>query len=108
MDKFHEFSVKSTFNSRKVRVVDCASKEFKTWNVDGEVEKVLWNHFNPFTCLAATEKGNVHMIDVRQEKKSLWTLNAHHEGINGMTLSSQCPDILITGSSDKTMKVNKQ
>ena len=53
----------------------------------------------------ATEKGMIHMIDVRNDGKSLWTLSAHSEGINGMSLSSQCPDCLVTGSSDKTMKV---
>merc|ERR1719414_2809504 len=33
------------------------------------------------------------------------TLNAHSEGVNGMSLSTQCPDCLITASSDKTVKV---
>jgi periodic tryptophan protein 1 len=47
----------------------------------------------------------VHMIDARVEGKHLWTLNAHSEGINGMSLSSQCPDCLVTGSSDQTVKV---
>ena len=45
------------------------------------------------------------MFDARQDDKPLWTLNAHSEGINGLALSSQCPDCLITGSSDKSMKV---
>ena len=45
------------------------------------------------------------MFDARQDDKSLWTLNAHAEGVNGMSLSTQCPDCLITGSSDKTIKV---
>lgn len=45
------------------------------------------------------------MYDARNEGKSLWTLSAHTEGVNGITLSSQCPGLLVTGSSDKTMKV---
>ena len=89
----------------KARVYDCNQESFKSWKVDGEVEKVLWNHFNPYTFLVATEKGMVHMVDVRQDGKSLWKLSAHSEGINGMALSTQCPDCLVTGSSDKTMKV---
>ena len=39
-----------------VRLFDCASDNtFKQWNVDGEVEKVLWNHFDPFTFLVRTK-----------------------------------------------------
>ena len=45
------------------------------------------------------------MFDARQDKKSIWTLSAHSEGINGMSLSTQCPGLLITGSSDKSIKV---
>ena len=41
---------------RKVRLFDCTSENnFKEWNVDGEVEKVLWNHFNPFTFLVSNK-----------------------------------------------------
>ena len=45
------------------------------------------------------------MVDARQDGKHLWTLSAHSEGINGMSMSSQCPGVLVTGSSDKTVKV---
>ena len=45
------------------------------------------------------------MFDARQDDKPLWTLNAHNEGVNGMALSTQCPDCLVTASSDKTMKI---
>ena len=91
---------------RKVRIYDCNQEgSHKCWKVDGEVEKVLWNHFNPYTFLVATEKGMIHMIDARQDSKPLWALSAHSEGINGMALSTQCPDCLVTGSSDQTMKV---
>ena len=89
----------------KARLFDCKSENnYKEWVVDGEVEKVLWNHFNPFTFMVSTDQGNIHMFDARQDK-SLWTLNAHSEGVNGMSLSTQCPDCLITASSDKTVKV---
>ena len=61
-----------------------------------------------FFCIflkVSTDQGMVQMFDARQDKKSLWTLNAHSEGVNGMSLSTQCPDCLITASSDKTVKV---
>ena len=87
------------------RVYDCNSGTCKSWKVQGEVEKVLWNRFNPFQFLVATEQGYVHMVDARQDGKHLWTLSAHSEGINGISMSSQCPGLLLTGSSDKTVKV---
>ena len=41
------------------RVYDCNQGACKTWKVNGEVEKVLWNRFNPYNFLVATEKGYV-------------------------------------------------
>ena len=85
---------------------DCRDvKSVRKWQVQGEVEKVLWNHFNPFTILVATETGFVHMVDVRQTEKPLWTLQAHDDGINGMTMSTHCPDCVVTVSTDEVMKV---
>jgi len=89
----------------KARIFDCNQVSHKSWTVDGEVEKVLWDHFNPFNFIVATEKGFVYMMDARNDGKSIWTLSAHSEGVNGLSLSSQCPGLLVTGSSDKTMKV---
>jgi periodic tryptophan protein 1 len=51
---------------KRVRVADCRSQEsHKAWRVEGEVERVLWDHFNPFHCLASTDAGTVHCLDVR-------------------------------------------
>jgi len=89
-----------------VRLFDCSSENtFKQWKASGEVEKVLWNHFDPFSFMVATDSGIVQMFDARQDDKAVWTLNAHSEGVNGLVLSTQCPGCLVTASSDKTMKV---
>lgn len=53
----------------------------------------------------ATDTGYVQMIDVRQEQSPVWTLQAHSEGVNGLSLSTQCPDMMVTVSGDRTMKV---
>ena len=50
--------------------------------------------------------GHVHLFDVRREDKPVWTLSAHSDGVNGLVLSPQCPDCLVTVSSDETMKVS--
>ena len=53
----------------------------------------------------ATDTGVVQMFDARNDDKAVWTLKAHSEGVNGLVMSTQCPGCLITGSSDKTIKV---
>lgn len=90
---------------KMVRVADCRSQDsFKKWRVTGEVESVKWNHFNPYQCIASTDAGTVHCIDVRKDSP-LWTLSAHTEEVTGISLSSQCPGCLVTVSADKSMKV---
>jgi len=91
-----------------VRVFDCRTAgQHKKWNVGtgAEVERVLWDHFNPHRVLASTDKGQVVCLDVRQDKKPVWTLSAHNDAVTGLSLSSQCPGCLVTVSQDKTLKV---
>ena len=38
---------------RKVRLFDCKSDNAKTWLASGEVEKVVWNHYNHYTCFVS-------------------------------------------------------
>jgi len=88
-----------------VRLFDCrAPDSCKSWGVGGEIERVVWDHFNPFRCLAATDSGSVHYMDVRQEKP-IWTLSAHSEAVTGLTLSAQVPGLVTTASSDGSLKV---
>lgn len=88
-----------------VRVADCRTNNtYKKWKVGGEVEKLLWNHFNPYQCIVSTDAGTVHAIDVRKDTLA-WTLKAHSEEVTGLCLSSQCPGCLVTSSSDKSVKV---
>ena len=50
----------------------------------------------------------MQLFDVRREDKAVWTLSAHSDGVNGLSLSPQCPDCLVTVSSDETMKVQSK
>lgn len=92
----------------KVRIFDCRGDDetCKTWQLEGEVEAVLWDNFSsaPYNCLASTDKGKVHLIDARQEKP-LWTLDAHTDACSAMRLSPKCPGCLVTVSSDKSVKI---
>ena len=43
------------FTYRKARIFDCNQVSHKSWTVDGEVEKVLWDHFNPFNFIVSND-----------------------------------------------------
>ncbi|XP_076445535.1 periodic tryptophan protein 1 homolog [Babylonia areolata] len=89
-----------------VKVFDCRSAEtcHKSWKVQGEAEKVLWNHHNPLQFLTCTEQGMVYCMDIRQDK-AVFTLGAHSKSVTGISLSSQVPGLLVTTSEDKSMKI---
>ena len=43
-----------------VQVLDCRETNGQAsaeWNFNGQVERVQWNHFNPFTAFVATDDG---------------------------------------------------
>ena len=46
----------------------------------------------------------VHYVDIRNPKP-VWNLKAHDKEVTGIALSSHCPDLLVTGSMDETVKV---
>lgn len=90
---------------RLVRLYDCRDEvSTMQWALDGEVERVLWDPYNPFGFLASTEEGNVYYLDARQDK-TLWNLNAHSDSCTGISLSSDCPGCLVTVSADRSLKV---
>lgn len=89
-----------------VRVFDCRTvDQHKKWVLNGEVERVIWDHFNPYCCLASTDQGQVQYIDVRKDSGPVWTLSAHTEAVTGLTMSTQCPGCISTVSQDKVLKV---
>lgn len=106
--QFHPFEIQTLLTGccdQQVRVYDCRSESFKSWTVEGEAERVLWDHFNPYCFLASTEAGHVYYMDARNDEKPLWQLNAHTKSCTGLALSSQCPGCLVTASQDKNFKV---
>eukprot|EP00092_Neocalanus_flemingeri_P038984 GFUD01042438.1.p1 GENE.GFUD01042438.1~~GFUD01042438.1.p1 ORF type:complete len:552 (+),score=182.11 GFUD01042438.1:59-1714(+) len=89
-----------------VRVFDCRTvDQHKKWVVGGEVERVIWDHFNPYCCLASTDQGQVQYIDVRKDSGPVWTLSAHTQAVTGLSMSTQCPGCITTVSQDKVLKV---
>ncbi|WAR09128.1 PWP1-like protein [Mya arenaria] len=88
---------------KTVKMYDCRSPDTsnKTWNLDGEIEKLLWNRFSPLNFFASTDTGHVYYMDSRQDKP-VYSLAAHSESLS---LSSENSSLLVTTSSDGSMKV---
>ncbi|XP_065345086.1 periodic tryptophan protein 1 homolog [Cloeon dipterum] len=83
---------------KTVRLFDCRTDSlFNEWELPGEVEKVVWNHFEEYNFLASTDNGQVNYYDVRN-KDPIWTLQAHTKEVTGLSLSCSCPGLLVTGS----------
>ncbi|CAL8115486.1 unnamed protein product [Orchesella dallaii] len=76
----------------------------KSWGFEGEINRIMWNKFEPLHFFASTGKGMVHYVDIRATN-SIWNLNAHTSAVGGLALSSYCKDMLVTGSQDETAKV---
>ncbi|XP_076278825.1 periodic tryptophan protein 1 homolog [Lasioglossum baleicum] len=90
---------------KMVRLFDCRDQTvIKSWEISGEVERVLWNKFDPNYCIAGTDNGHMLYFDIRQDKP-IWSVEAHTKEVTGLTLSSSCPGFLVTTANDGTIKV---
>ncbi|XP_033223851.1 periodic tryptophan protein 1 homolog [Belonocnema kinseyi] len=90
-----------------VRLFDFRTEDnFKSvsWETPGEVERILWNHFNPHICFASTDNGYIQCIDVRKDKP-LWQQSVHESAVTGLSLSASCPGFLVSTSDDGIIKV---
>lgn len=87
-------------------VLDCRTLKpsRKTWLCGGEVEKVLWNKLNPFQFMVGTSEGYILCIDCRKDVP-LWKVKCHESEITGLALSSKCPGLLTSCSSDGIFKI---
>ncbi|CAD6237224.1 GSCOCG00002202001-RA-CDS [Cotesia congregata] len=90
---------------KTAKLFDCRTSDtFKTWEATGEVERVLWNHFDPNYFFLSTKNGIIECIDIRQGQH-LWEVKGHEKEITGLSLSSSCPGFLVTSSEDGVIKV---
>ncbi|XP_014673009.1 PREDICTED: periodic tryptophan protein 1 homolog isoform X2 [Priapulus caudatus] len=106
---WHPFESQSLLTGccdHKAMLFDCRdpSNNHKAWQFDGEVERVIWNHFEPFYFLASTETGFVYYVDVRQTG-TVFTLRAHTKAVTGLSLSNHIAGCLTTVSADRTCKI---
>ena len=62
------------FFFRLSRVFDCRLEDsYRAWVVNGEVERVLWNHFSPFSFLVSIQLISHFLIYTFNKKKNLFT-----------------------------------
>jgi len=105
---WHPFESQSLLTGafdKTANVLDCRSpNEFKSWKLTGECEEVMWDKHSPYNFFVSSDDGIVCYCDVRQDQP-VFTINAHNEAVNGMSLSSQYGGCITTVSSDNYLKV---
>lgn len=88
--KFHPFEAQTLLVGDCdgcTSIIDCQSGGIKKWKVENtEIEKVIWNHYNPYTFYASTSNGFVYCYDCRKDKKFIYSIKAHDETVTGLVL----------------------
>uniref|UniRef100_A0A1B0D6I7 Uncharacterized protein n=1 Tax=Phlebotomus papatasi TaxID=29031 RepID=A0A1B0D6I7_PHLPP len=92
-----------------IRLFDCRdpsslTESFKRWKLSGEIEKTVWNVQDPTYFAASTNLGEIAYFDLRQNTP-IWKKSAHSEEVSGLMLSPSIPGMMVTTSSDGSMKI---
>ncbi|XP_068628753.1 periodic tryptophan protein 1 homolog [Battus philenor] len=86
------------------RVFDCRTPQsHRHWTLGPEIERVAWDRHNPFCFAMSNNQGKVAYVDCRLDEP-LWTIEAHEKEVTGLILSDQVPGLMITVSTDGTLK----
>jgi|TARA_B110001450_G_C17663414_1_gene498381 periodic tryptophan protein 1 len=82
-------------------------KAAMVWNIGADVECALWKYSEPTQLIASSENGEVISFDSRKGKNSepVFSFPAHEKATTCLSLSSGVPDLLVTSSMDKTLKL---
>ncbi|GMH35121.1 hypothetical protein BSKO_02989 [Bryopsis sp. KO-2023] len=77
------------------------------WSLSGEAEAFTWSPGNPTSFLSSTDDGVVHCFDARKGGGSepVFRLAAHEKPTTVLSFSPLAPDLLMTASIDKTVKI---
>lgn len=95
-----------------IKIFDCRNlgdmnTQFKSWNLDGEIERAVWNQLDSNYFIASTNKGLVYYMDMRQDGSPVWSKQMHQEEASGLVIGTHTPGFLVTSSSDNHLKVWK-
>ncbi|KAJ1383894.1 WD40/YVTN repeat-like-containing domain superfamily [Sesbania bispinosa] len=82
------------------------------WSVTADVESLAWDPHTEHYFVVSLEDGIVKCFDVRTAKSdstselnSTFTLHAHDEAVTSVSYNPLAPNLLATGSMDKTVKL---
>lgn len=68
-------------------IINSQSDSIKKFKIcQDEVEKVMWNKFNPYHFFCATSNGYIFKIDCRNENSHLFAVKAHQDMITGVEM----------------------
>lgn len=83
------------------------------WSVPANVESLTWDPHNEHSFSVSLKNGTVVCFDVRTatssdasvDQKPSFTLHAHDKPVSSISYNQAVPNLLATGSRDKTVKV---
>ncbi|QCE01956.1 uncharacterized WD repeat-containing protein C17D11.16-like [Vigna unguiculata] len=82
------------------------------WSVTADVESLAWDPHTEHSFVVSLEDGIVKGFDIRTAKSdsssdlsSTFTLHAHDKPVSSVSYNPSAPNLLATGSMDKTVKL---
>ncbi|XP_058742769.1 uncharacterized WD repeat-containing protein C17D11.16 isoform X1 [Vicia villosa] len=83
-----------------------------TWSVGADVESLAWDPHAENLFAVSLEDGTIKCYDVRNamsnatsEQSATFTLHAHDKSVTSLAYNMSAPNLLATGSTDKTVKL---
>lgn len=97
---------------KKARLMDCmqpdtALSSALQWEVQEEIERVVWNPNDHNYFMLGDNGGSIHYADRRQPTKFLWSHKAHEQEVSGICFNSAKPNLLSSTSIDGNLKIWK-
>uniref|UniRef100_A0A915DMX2 Uncharacterized protein n=1 Tax=Ditylenchus dipsaci TaxID=166011 RepID=A0A915DMX2_9BILA len=86
----------------QINVIDCRSSDTQSsslsWSIgkEFEVEKVLWDRFNPFCAFTCSSDGKLRYFDTRKPGDFVSEISAHGSGVNDVSQSFKVKGLLTT------------
>lgn len=102
--KWHPVETALLLSGTRAGVISChdcraeANPVFSwtTFSDGAEVEKVLWDKFNPSFAFGALDNGKFVYLDTRKPGRCVFEEDAHSEGCNSIAQSPSGNDIVVT------------